>query len=98
MLDSGISLGRLTSGVRENVVDALVKQQHEREKIMKIQQFKYLHCSEDHEEGIILVDPETESIPVTDERGNVLYYCMGGQHVFSSDMNGLIMQSLLDDE
>ena len=65
---------------------------------MKIQSFKYHTCSEDDEEGIILVDPETESIPVTDADGNVLYYCTGGNHVFSSDMNGLIMQSLIDED
>jgi len=64
---------------------------------MKLHQIKYHTCETDDEEGILLVDPETESIPVTDSDGNVLYYCMEGNHVFSSDMNGLLVQSVLDD-
>ncbi len=65
---------------------------------MKMRDFKYHSCASDDDEGIILVDPETESIPITDSDGNVLYYCLEGQHVFSSNMNGIIMQSLIDDD
>jgi len=36
----------------------------------------------DQEDAILLVDVETESIPVTDEDGNLQYYCIEGQHSF----------------
>ncbi len=46
---------------------------------------KFHVCEEDHEEAILLVDLETESIPETDEEGNLLYYCPGGQHTIAVD-------------
>ena len=39
----------------------------------------------DEEEATMLVDVETESVPTTDEDGNLLYYCIEGQHIFSVD-------------
>lgn len=39
---------------------------------------KYHNCPEDDEEAVLLVDLETETIPETDEDGNLLYYCPGG--------------------
>ncbi|HZS76806.1 MAG TPA: hypothetical protein VFA41_09355 [Ktedonobacteraceae bacterium] len=42
-------------------------------------------CPYDDEEAILLVDVETESVPVTDEDGNPMYYCLEGEHTFSVD-------------
>jgi len=39
----------------------------------------------DQEDAILLVDVETETIPATDEDGNMLYYCIEGQHTFAVD-------------
>ena len=52
---------------------------------MSIHWFKHHICPEDEEEATLLVDVETESVPVTDEDGNLLYYCVEGQHIFSVD-------------
>ncbi|HEV2581129.1 MAG TPA: hypothetical protein VGT44_09770 [Ktedonobacteraceae bacterium] len=45
--------------------------------------FKHETCPIDEEDAILLVDVETESIPLTDEDGNPLYYCMEGEHTFA---------------
>ena len=37
---------------------------------MDLQQIKHSFCQEDEEDAILLVDPETESLPVTDADGN----------------------------
>ena len=52
---------------------------------MNIEQIKYQTCPYDDEEGILLVDAETETIPETDEDGDLQYYCVAGQHTFSLD-------------
>lgn len=44
---------------------------------------KHETCPIDEEDAILLVDAETESIPLTDEDGNPLYYCMEGEHTFA---------------
>lgn len=46
---------------------------------------KYYPCPDDSGWGILLVDIETETDPMTDEDGNSLYYCPEGEHVFSID-------------
>jgi hypothetical protein len=51
---------------------------------MKIHDIKHHDCPWDNEEGTLLVDLDTESMPVTDEDGNVLYYCENG-HTFAVD-------------
>ena len=38
--------------------------------------------------GILLVDVETETVPRTDGRGNRLYYCTHGRHLFAVDAQG----------
>ena len=43
---------------------------------------KHETCPIDEDDAILLVDPETESIPYTDEYGNPLYYCIEGEQVF----------------
>ena len=43
----------------------------------------------DKDRAILLVDLETESAPATDENGNLQYYCLAGQHVFSVDEDGV---------
>jgi len=55
---------------------------------MNISWLKHHTCPEDEEEATLLVDVETETVPVTDEDGNLLYYCVEGQHVFSVDKDG----------
>jgi hypothetical protein len=55
---------------------------------MNLNWFKHHTCPEDEEEATLLVDPETETIPETDEDGNLLYYCIEGQHIFSVDEDG----------
>ncbi len=50
---------------------------------MNLQPIRYHICSLDHGEGILLVDVESETIPRTDARGNPLYYCLAGHHIFS---------------
>jgi hypothetical protein len=39
----------------------------------------------DQEDAILLVDVETETVPVTDEDGHLQYYCLEGQHTFYID-------------
>jgi hypothetical protein len=50
---------------------------------MDIEAIKYYTCEDDDDEAILLVDPETESIPETDDDGNLQYYCNSGHHTFS---------------
>ncbi|PZW29207.1 hypothetical protein EI42_02929 [Thermosporothrix hazakensis] len=52
---------------------------------MNVEQIKYQTCPYDQEEAILLVDPETESMPDTDEDGDLQYYCPAGHHTFSLD-------------
>ena len=55
---------------------------------MNLSWLKHHTCPEDEEEATLLVDVETETVPVTDEDGNLLYYCVEGQHVFSVNEDG----------
>jgi hypothetical protein len=55
---------------------------------MELQLIKYHTCTLDKGDGILLVDIETETIPRTDRRGNRLYYCTHGCHVFAVDEQG----------
>ncbi len=55
---------------------------------MNLHWFKHHTCPVDEEEGTLLVDVETETIPATDEDGNLLYYCEEGHHIFSVDEDG----------
>jgi hypothetical protein len=57
---------------------------NKRETSMDIRDIKYHSCPIDDEDGILLVDMETESMPEMDEEGNYLYYCNSG-HTFSVD-------------
>ena len=52
---------------------------------MDLQDYKYYQCPIDQEDAILLVDIETESMPATDEDGNMQYYCLEGQHIFAVD-------------
>lgn len=49
---------------------------------MNLWPFKHQTCPLDEEDAILLVDVETESIPYTDDEGNMLYYCLEGEHTF----------------
>jgi hypothetical protein len=53
-----------------------------------IDELRYQTCPIDKDQAILLVDLETESAPATDENGNLQYYCLAGQHVFSVDEDG----------
>lgn len=53
---------------------------------MDLWPFKHHTCPMDDEDGVLLVDVETESVPQTDEDGNLLYYCLEGEHTFSVDV------------
>jgi hypothetical protein len=55
---------------------------------MNLSWLKHHVCPEDEQEATLLVDVETESVPVTDENGDLLYYCVEGKHVFSVDEDG----------
>ena len=44
---------------------------------------KHETCPLDEDDAVLLVDAETESIPLTDEDGNPIYYCFEGEHTFS---------------
>jgi hypothetical protein len=57
----------------------------ERRKSMNVEQIKYHPSPDGDEEGILLVDPESETLPLTDSDGNLQYYCVGGKYVFSVD-------------
>lgn len=50
---------------------------------MNLQQIKKWTCALDRGEAILLVDIETETIPLTDASGNKLYYCLEGHHTFA---------------
>ena len=49
---------------------------------MSVEQIKYQTCPYDDEEGILLVDAETETVPTTNSDGDLQYYCPNGQHTF----------------
>lgn len=53
-----------------------------------LDELMYQTCPVDEDQAILLVDLETESAPATDEDGNLQYYCLAGQHVFSVDEDG----------
>lgn len=53
-----------------------------------IDELMYQTCPIDKDRALLLVDLETESAPATDENGNLQYYCLAGQHVFSVDEDG----------
>ena len=55
---------------------------------MNLSWFKHHTCPVDEEEATLMVDVETETVPATDEDGNLLYYCIEGQHIFSVDEDG----------
>ncbi len=55
---------------------------------MNLSWFKHHTCPVDEEEATLMVDVETETVPATDEDGNLLYYCVEGQHIFSVDEDG----------
>ncbi|MBV8821716.1 MAG: hypothetical protein JO125_00710 [Chloroflexi bacterium] len=50
---------------------------------MDLEQIKYQTCSWDDGEGILLTDID-ETMPETDEDGNLQYYCLDGNHTFSA--------------
>jgi hypothetical protein len=52
---------------------------------MDVEHMKYHTCPYDDEEGVLIVDLETESMPETDEDGDLQYYCLAGNHTFSLD-------------
>jgi len=52
---------------------------------MNVELIKYHTCPIDEEDGVLLVDAETEMEPSTDGDGNLQYYCMAGHHTFSAD-------------
>jgi hypothetical protein len=60
---------------------------------MDLSWIKHHWCPEDEEDGILLVDVETETVPETDEDGNIQYYCPEGAHVFSVDEDGAVVRS-----
>jgi hypothetical protein len=49
---------------------------------MNVEQIKYQTCPYDDEEGVLLVDAETETTPTTNRDGDLQYYCLNGQHTF----------------
>lgn len=60
---------------------------------MDLHWFKHRTCPVDDEQATLLVDVETETVPETDEDGNMLYYCPEGHHVFSVDKDYGTLQS-----
>ena len=50
---------------------------------MNVEHIKYQTCSYDDEEGVLLVDAETETVPSTNANGDLQYYCLNGQHTFA---------------
>lgn len=49
---------------------------------MNPQQIKYHPCPWHLEQGIVVVDPETETTPQTNTEGDRLYYCPATAHIF----------------
>ncbi len=49
---------------------------------MDLQAHKYHKCAQDGGEAILHVDVETETIPRTDTKGNLMYYCLERCHTF----------------
>ncbi len=47
-----------------------------------LEQIKYQTCPYDDEEAILLTDID-EDMPETDDEGDLQYYCLTGQHVFT---------------
>ena len=54
---------------------------------MDLLQIKYHTCPSDLEQGVLLVDLETETKLNTDTGGNKQYYCLAGKHIFSVEAN-----------
>jgi len=52
---------------------------------MRLDDIKYYECPMDGEDAVLLVDADSETMPITDEDGNVLYYCLEGEHYFAVD-------------
>ena len=52
---------------------------------MNVELMKYHTCPIDDEDGVLLVDADSETQPSTDGDGNLQYYCMAGRHTFSAD-------------
>jgi len=50
---------------------------------MNLWPFKHETCPIDEQDAILVVDVETESVPLRDEDGNLVYYCLEGEHTFS---------------
>lgn len=51
---------------------------------MDLQHIKYHTCTQDHGQGILLVDIESETLPHKGVLDNKLYYyCMLKHHIFS---------------
>jgi len=79
LLSEGWKRGERRYAWRETV------NKRERRKNMNVEQIKYHTSPDGDEEGILLVDPETESEPLTDSEGNLQYYCVEGRYIFSID-------------
>lgn len=45
--------------------------------------YKHCLCPRDHGLAVLLVDLESEQVPRCDVRGQRMYYCLKGHHVFS---------------
>ena len=48
-----------------------------------LQLYKYHECPADHKQAVLVVDVETETVPVTDYDGNQQYFCLLCQRTFS---------------
>ncbi|GAC1360960.1 MAG: hypothetical protein NVS2B12_02240 [Ktedonobacteraceae bacterium] len=55
---------------------------------MKLYAKKHALCPLHQDEGILIVDVESEKKPRKDEQGNILYYCPRGPHFFSIPPGG----------
>lgn len=73
MIDPGEQLGSCSPGRNEKEGT-----------FMDLRDIKYHSCPIDDEDGTLVVDFETESMPEMDEDGNYLYYCNSG-HTFTVD-------------
>ena len=60
----------------------------------KLQQIKHHPCPWHLEQGILVVDPETERTPLTNGEGDRLYYCPATPHLFSVIGDGQATPSL----